>query len=71
MCKKYQNGRKFFFSSQNFVFFSFYVLKNFFKNDDGSFRLPYEAELYSRNNIIVYDGNTSNLYDDGMSDIFL
>jgi hypothetical protein len=31
-----------------------------------SFRLPYEAELQSKNIIIVYDGNTSGLQENGM-----
>ena len=41
------------------------------KNDDGSFRLPYEAELHSRNNIVVYDGNTSSLLDDSRQSLFI
>lgn len=39
--------------------------KNIKRNDDGSFRLPYEAELESRNTIVVYDGNSSSIEDSG------
>lgn len=39
--------------------------KNMKRNDDDTFRLPYEAELESRNTIVVYDSNSSSLLDNG------
>lgn len=43
------------------------ISKNMKRNDDQSFRVPWEAELESRNTIVVYDNHTSSIEDNGLA----
>ncbi len=46
----------------NTVFF-----KTLFQNEGGEFVVPYDAELECKQHVIVYDGNTRSLKEDGMN----
>lgn len=53
------------------MYFTNFEVSMLFQNEDGYFVLPYDAELECKQNIVVYDSNTSTVREaDGKLAIF-